>query len=328
MISVVSNQPFADRIRERYPEGLTGVFAIGGTRTTYILDQNRDKDDPGKIEDWSHHGEYLLRRYMEFAEMFFDLGGQNMIITALSFRGFYNRGEDYAYFVTKEMHRFIDDYALESYQRLNVDPYFTGIDTLLLFAEDSPVYQLGKTLYDFQAQWDYQPGRRKLIWEVASIPLYSFWRGSVDLSEQQQRALDASIADNEDQLEDVYRVLYRHFSTHAYGTDVPMPHFYLGTNKSGDLKWRSPMPLALSGGDYLRMFFTPYPTLFITPKIMRVMLEDLAFKERFFSDKSDYKGKFTTELAQAEYERVMRLRDDPNAILGLSRHVTLEDDES
>lgn len=312
---------FAQRIRERYPEGLTGIFAIGGTRTTYILDQNRDKEDPGKIEDFAAHGEYLLRRYFEFAEMFYSLGGQNMIITAFSFRGFYNRGREYAEFVTQEMMRFISDYAIEAYHHLDIDPYFTGIDTLLLFAEDSPVYQLGKSLQEFRAAWDYQDGRRKLIWEVASIPLYTFWQANYALSFEEQEALAKAVVENRDELENIYRVLYERFSYEAYGTAIPMPHFYLGTNKSGDLKWRSPMPLALSGGDYLRMFFTPYPTLFITPEIMQTILEDLAFNERFFSDKTDYEGKYTRELAQAEYERVMRLREDPNAILGLSRQV-------
>lgn len=315
------SQTFAERIRERYPEGLTGIFAIGGTRTTYILDQNRDKDDPGKIEDFAEHGEYLLRRYFEFADMFYSLGGQNMIITAFSFRGFYNRGKEYAEFLTQELARLSSEYAVAACKRLNIDPYFTGIDTLLLFAEDSPIYQLGKSLKEFQENWDYQDGRRKLIWEVASIPLYTLWHSGVMMSEDDHKAIATAIENNQDELEAIYRSLYQRFSLEAYGTEVPMPHFYLGTNKSGDLKWRSPMPLALSGGDYLRMFFTPYPTLFITPEIMQTMLDDLAFSERFFSDKTDYKGKFTRELAQAEYERVMRLREDPNAILGLSRRV-------
>ena len=314
-------QNFAKRIRERYPEGLTGVFAIGGTRTTYILDQNRDKEDPGKIEDFAAHGEFLLRRYFEFAEMFYTLGGQNMIITAFSFRGFYNRGQEYAEFVTAEMERFMSDYAVAACKRLKIDPYFTGIDTLLLFPEESPIYQLGRSLQRFQQQWRYKKGRRKLIWEIASIPLYSFWNSNFAMSLQDQEALAKAVVEHNDELENVYRVLYQFFSADVYGTEVPMPHFYLGTNKSGDLKWRSPMPLALSGGDYLRMFFTPYPTLFMTPEIMQVILEDLAFNERFFSDQTDYKGKYTRELAQAEYERVMRLRQDPNAVLGLSRRV-------
>lgn len=316
-----NRETFAQRIRERYPEGLTGIFAIGGTRTTYILDQNRDKDDPGKIEDFAAHGEFLLKRYFEFAEMFYSLGGQNMIITAFSFRGFYNRGQEYAEFVTQEMERFTSDYAIAAYKRLAIDPYFTGIDTLLLFPQASPVHQLGRSLQDFQDQWPYEEGRYKLVWEIASIPLYSFWQSSSTMPLNDQEALAAAIMQHTDELESVYRILYDYFSCAAYGTPIPMPHFYLGTNKSGDLKWRSPMPLSLSGGDYLRMFFTPYPTLFMTPEIMQVILEDLAFNARFFSDKTDYKGKYTRELAQAEYERVMRLRQDPNAVLGLSRRV-------
>ena len=62
---------------------------------------------------------------------------------------------------------------------------------------------------------------------------------------------------------------------------------------------------------------------------MQHILEDLAFKERFFSDKTDYKGKYTRELAQSEYQRVMNLSDDPENVLGLSRRVAvrMEDDE-
>jgi hypothetical protein len=317
---------FAARIHERYPEGLTGVFAIGGTRTTYILDQNRDKEDPGKIEDFAAHGEYLLQRYLEFAEMFYSLGGQNMIITAFSFRGFYNRGKEYAQYLTAELLRLASPAAVEGYKRIGIDPYFVGIDSLLFMPEDSPIHQMAQQLKAFQENWDYQAGRKKLIWEIASIPLLSFWQSDLYLDADEHRALEAKLLDTNEDLEAVYRSLYRHYSREVYGTDVPMPHFYLGTNKSGDLKWRSPMPLALSGGDYIRMFYTPYPTLFITPEIMQVMLEDLAFGKRFFSDKTDYKGKYTRELAQAEYERVMELRQDPNAILGLSRQVAVDVD--
>jgi hypothetical protein len=317
---------FAARIRERYPEGLTGVFAIGGTRTTYILDQNRDKEDPGRIDDFAAHGEYLLQRYLDFAEMFYSLGGQNMIITAFSFRGFYNRGKEYAQHLTSELLRLASPAAVEGYKRLEIDPYFIGIDSVMLMPTDSPIHQMGRQLKEFQENWDYQEGRPKLIWEIASIPLLSFWQNDLALTEEKFHAVEALLTEDNEELEEVYRHLYRHYSREVYGTDVPMPHFYLGTNKSGDLKWRSPMPLALSGGDYLRMFFTPYPTLFITPEIMQTILEDLAFGNRFFSDKTDYKGKYTRELAQAEYERVMQLRQDPNAILGLSRQVAVEMD--
>src|SRR5690349_19816013 len=100
---------FADRIRERYSEGLTGVFAIGGTRTTYILEQNRHQPDPGHIEDFIGQGTYLLNRYHDFIRQFLSLGAQNMIMTALSFRGFYNRGPEYAALVSQGMLQFINE---------------------------------------------------------------------------------------------------------------------------------------------------------------------------------------------------------------------------
>lgn len=323
-----AEQGFAKSIRERYPEGLTGVFAIGGTRTTYILEHNRQQlEDPGKIQDFAAHGEYLLNRYLQFADMFYSLGGQHMIITAFSFRGFYNRGEEYGLLVTEEMRRFISDTAQTYYREHEVDPYFVGIDTLLLL-DDTPMQALGRDLMEFQQSWRYEEGRRKLLWEVTSIPLYTFWHMFQTMSSDDRAALDAEIA-SKDNLEDVNRLLYRQYSRFAYGTDVPMPHFYLGTNKSGDLKWRSPMPLALSGGDYLRMFYTPYPTLFMTRESMRAMLEELAFKDRFYSAKTDYSGQYSTELIQAEYDRVNALSADPGTMLGFARKVgaAARDDE-
>src|SRR4051794_31760653 len=99
------DESFASRIQERYPEGLTGIFAIGGTRTTYILEQNRYAENPGRIEDFAAHGTFLQDRYCQFINMFMDLGGQNMIITASSFRGFHERGGEYAQLVAKEILR-------------------------------------------------------------------------------------------------------------------------------------------------------------------------------------------------------------------------------
>jgi hypothetical protein len=318
---IMNEAAFAAEIRARFPEGLTGVFAIGGTRTTYILEHNRQQiEDPGKITDFSAHGEYLLDRYLQFADMFYSLGGQNMIITAFSFRGFYNRGQEYGLLVTQEMQRFTNETAQAFYREHNIDPYFVGIDTLLHLPEGTPMHELGEHLTNFQKQWPYQEGRCKLLWEITSIPLYSFWHTFQAMNDDERAALDAEITSVEN-LEEVNRILYRRFSRAAYGTDVPMPQFYLGTNKSGDLKWRSPMPLALSGGDYLRMFYTPYPTLFTTRETLKAILEELAFKDRFYSAKTDYSGQYTPELIQSEYDRVMALSATQENVLGFARRV-------
>jgi hypothetical protein len=122
-----------------------------------------------------------------------------------------------------------------------------------------------------------------------------------------------------------HRLLYQHFSRHIYGMDVPMPHFYLGTNKSGDLKWRSPMPIALTGGDSsrqpIRMYYTPYPTLMMTRETLQEIISDLAFGSRFASVKTDYSGQYTPELAERQYERFLQLSADPETTVGLSRRL-------
>lgn len=309
---------FAENIRQKYPEGLTGIFAIGGTRTTYILEANRHQPDPGKIQDFADHGAFLQTRYQKFMRDFFSLGGQNMIITASSFRGFTERGGEYAKLVAVELLRLIDDSFQQFYRDEQIDPYFVGIDTLA-GAGDGP-REVSQAFQDFMKSWSYAEGRRKLVWEIASIPLLTFWNWTQGLNVQEREEINTLIAGTTD-MEALHRQLYEKFSQAVYGTALPMPHFYLGTNKSGDLKWRSPLPIALSGGEYMRLFYTPYPSLFTSRETMHRILNDLAFKERFFSVKTDYKDRFTNELAEAEYQRVMALSRDPETTLGLSRQI-------
>jgi hypothetical protein len=313
---------FAARVREHFaPSGLTAVFAIGATRRTYILDKNRRATDPGRIPDFSALGEYMAESYREFIRTFLSLGGQNLIVTALSFRSFFERGEDYARLVIPEMLRVIDERFLEFYRSEDIDPYFVGLESLLLQPEDSAVSQMAKRMVEFQRhEWTYQDGRRKLLWEVASMPLLALWQAFRSMPAEEQAQIDALIAAGHE-LEDLARLLHAKFSAKVYGVELPMPQLYIGTNMSGDLKWRSPMPLALSGGEYLRMFYTPYPTLFMTREVMRAIIEDLAFGKRFHSRKLDYEGRYTPELAEAEHARILALRDDVDSVLGLSRSV-------
>jgi hypothetical protein len=315
---------FQERITERYPEGLTGIFAIGGTRTTYILEQNRFNPDPGKIDDFAAQGEFLQQRYQQFIQMFFDLGGQNMLIGAFSFLGFYNRGEQYAQLATAEMFNMMDDRWKSFYRDHQIDPYFIGIDTLLRLPEAHSGHALGRAFADFQQQWDYQAGHRKVIWEIASIPLVSLWDAFSQMTDAEKQALQAFTTSTTD-LGQLQREYYRLFAQRLFGTDIPMPHFYLGTNKSGDLKLRAPMPLSLLGGEFLRLYYTPYPTLFLKTDTLQAILSDLAFNDRFFSDKVDYAGKYTQELVQAEYERVEQLASNPEVVLGYSRRVRDDD---
>ena len=316
---------FHELMREKYPNGLTGVFAIGGTRTTYILEQNRDADDPGEIVDFDEHSTYLMSRYRDFIRMYLELGGGHLIVTVFSFLGFHNRGPDYARFATENMKQLMLPEQVAFYKEMNIDPYFAGIDTLLLDPPESPVHQLGVELTAFQNNWDYQEGRHKLVWEIASLPLFSFWKIFSEMDSEQHAEIQASIQGLPD-FEAVYKALYPHYSQMVYGTQLPMPAFYLGTNKSGDLKWRSPMPISLSGGDFLRLFYTPYPTLFTRRETLKRIMEEVVYGKRFFSDQKDYSGRYTRELAQQEYERVMELSKDVNTTLGLARRVRIDDD--
>ncbi len=313
---------FAERIRQRYPEGLTGVFALGGTRTTYILEKSRDASDPGRIETMESYADYGFDLMYDFITSFFELGGQNIIFTPLSYQLFTTeRGTEYARTMADLCTRLLEGPWIDFCQRMNIDQYFVGIDTLLNVPAQNFTYELARRFEQFNQQWVYQEGRRKLIWEIASIPLFSFWRAHEVMGEEAQAALQAELDDCHD-LQTMHDLLYRYYSDAVYGTHVPMPHFYLGSNRNGDLKLRSLLPIALLCGGPFRQYYTPYPSLFTTRETMQVLLEDLAFGKPLSSKKLDYGGQVTPELMQAEYLRVQELRADPASTLGLVRQIS------
>lgn len=314
---------FADRIRARYPEGLTGLFAIGGTRTQFILENNRSNSNPGTIANPEEYASTLLKGYFDFCEMFFDLGGQNMVITALGFESFFQRGDTYARFIALSTLNLISKEAENYYHALEADPYFIGIDTLLLLPASHPAYELGSSLAQFMRQWDYNNSRRKIFWEIASIPLLTLWRAQEEEPFRNNGPAFPPVEQPAD-LVHVQRAFHEFFTRFAFGSLLPRPHFYLGTNRNGDLKLRTVLPASFIGGSDCRLYFTPYPSLMMTKDGMQAMLEDLAFNEqKLRSRQMDYKDRYTPELAEAEYQRFQRLAHDPSAIVGLSRNTSL-----
>ena len=122
-------------------------------------------------------------------------------------------------------------------------------------------------------------------------------------------------------------LLYRYYSQALYGTAIPAPHFSLGSNRNGDLQLRSIMPIALLCGGHFRLYYTPYPSLFMTRENLAAILENLAFGKPFRSTEIDYSGQISPELLQSEYQRVLELRTDPTSTLGMSRDLTMNDDD-
>src|SRR5260221_1647101 len=174
---MTSTQPnFAARIHERFPEGLTAIFAIGGTRTFYILEQQRLAADPGEM-DFGDYGGFIEGSYQTFIKNFLDLGGQNAIVTALSYLAFVtpgSRGHEYGPLAAREAMRLAGENFQAFYKNYNVDPYFVGIDTLRDLPTIPEALHLAEHLLEFQRNWTYREDARKVIWEVASIPLYTF----------------------------------------------------------------------------------------------------------------------------------------------------------
>jgi hypothetical protein len=317
---MTEEKSFVERIRERYPEGLTAVVPIGGTRTMYILDKQRHHENPGEIADFADHADYLLEQYFALIQMFFDLGGQNIIIPILAYDRFTAYGTRYAGLISDLTQMLIRDQAVKAYREKNIDPYFLGTDTLVKLPADHPGHGLGQALRAFQASWDYQAGRRKVFWEIAGLPLYSMWNSKNVMPPEEQAKLEAEIEATND-IEKVRHLAYNYYSKALYGTELPLPHFYLGCNRNGDLKVGSALSTTLTWGFMCRMFFVPYSTMFITRETLQTIIEDVAFGKLMRSKTADYDNRYTSEMAQAEYERMMELRADPMTTVGLSRQV-------
>jgi hypothetical protein len=319
-----SARSFSDQIRERYPEGLTGIFAPGGTRTTFILERQRNQENPGLIRNYTEYADYGLDRLFSIIETFFDLGVQNLIIPLFSYQGFYERGPEYADKAARLCLQVIQDERIAFYRQHQVDPYYVGIDTLQHLPADQFAHQLGVELENFQRGWSYQDGRRKLIWEVAPIPLFSFWRAHQVMGAAAQRELEENLQQSTD-MRDMHDKLYRYYARAVYGTDVPMAHFYLAANRNGDIKMRSMLPMSLICGGPFRMFFTPYPSLFLTREVIQAILEDLAFGKAFRSHSIDYNGLISADLLEAEYQRILSLSADPGNVVGMIRKIPQPD---
>lgn len=311
---------FYERIRQRYPEGLTGIIAIGGTRTTYILEHNRQSPNPGQIRDFEHYADTMLTAYLRLIVDYYALGGQNLIIPPLAYQRFQNRGEEYAQYISKLTLRLVEGEMVQFYQDHQIDPYFTGIDTLVHLPDRHVAHELGVQIADFQRHWDYQAGRRKLIWEIAPIPLFSFFSAREALGDDAYRELAVEINTAQD-MNRMQELVYEYYARAVYGTVLPFPHFYIGSNRNGDLKPRAIAPFALYSGENIRLYFTPYPSLFMTREALRAILEDVAFGETLSSYKTDYDNQYTPAMAEAEYQRIMKLRDDPQSTIGLTRRI-------
>lgn len=318
MIDILS---FAQRIRAHFSDNLTGIIVVGGTRTKYILDHRHEQADPGAIPDLTAYTMETLQGYLDVVSAFFELGGQNLIAPILSHQGFYDRGSEFGDLLAQFSHMMVDAERTAYYRALDVDPYFVGIDTLLALPKESAQYTLGVAYAEFQRRWEYRPGRRKLLWEVAPIPLYS-------LAHQRELASPEALADFDNRLSqaadmrEMQRLTYAFYANLLYGTDVPEPHFYLATGRNGDLKLRAMTPIALMCGPATRFYYTPYPSIALTREALATVIEDVAFGERFRTDELDYRGKYSPELLEAEYQRLQALVADPSSIIGLTRKVT------
>ena len=321
----MTDHDFKRRIQDHFEGNLTGALVVSGTRTAYILEQSQSQsfkeEDPGAIDRFREYADFLIPKYQRVIKMFFDLGGQNLIIPIYPYQVFYARGEEYAKLAMETTTLLIEESFVNFYKKMGIDPYFAGLDSLKQFPIDHMAHQVYQRLKMFCDQWDYKHDHLKVIWEVAPVPLFSYWNNSQSDSNQQ---LTEAITSTND-LRDIYNLLYKHYSKAVYGVELPMPHFYIGSNRNGELKLRSMYPISMLAGDPFRLFYLPYPTLYLSEIVFKAILEDLAFGEPLRALKKDYSGQLTSEMIRAERQRIIEISNDPSAVVGMTRYLPQND---
>lgn len=296
-------------IKKKYPEGLCGIFVFGGTRTSYATQIRRHATEPGAIESFQDYTEYGLTRSLEIIHNFFELGGKYAILEILDIHRIAGERGAYTNPAIDANYALIDEKRQQFYLENQIDPYFVGIDALLQLSESHLAYKLAKRLQEFQMSWSRDEAHCKLIYSIAPLPLYTFSK------------IQFELLSDEDNLLNLANKLYRQFSVASYGLYVPPPAFYIGQARNGSMQSASRLPLALDVTGKLRLYYTQYPSFYLSKTGLKTILDDLLYEsENGLNSKTyDYNGQITPEMAHEMHEYFSRLADDGESILGL-RH--------
>ncbi len=287
---------------------ITAIISFGGTRMAYILEENRDRNNPGEI-DYPAYLDYCLQKIRNIISYYFQAGGKHLVLEGLDI-GLISgdRGDEYARIVSTYMIRLADDMA-EFYRSNNADVTFVGIDAIQELPQTHAARRMGEYLATFNETWQYDYGsRRQIIWNVAAIPLYTLYNISATVDNSDIDMLDLVQAEYE---------IYDRYAKQVYGFHLPMPDMYIGSNTNGDNPLSSRLPVALGVKYHFRSFYVPFPTFFLKQHHFDAIIADLSKKPQHDSYRLDYKGQLSTEAVQYAYEYYSKLAQEKNSITGL-----------
>lgn len=311
---------FANRVRSHFPEGLTGVISPGGTRSAYILAYNRHNKNPGKI-DFADYAEKTFISYCQLLLNFFELGGQNIIDAAPPLGLALTRSPEYIQKMTQYYLTYISQPMQDSYRKMQIDPYFVGLEAIMDSNSTSVLHQYGQRLIDFMETWPYNAGNRKLIFEISPIPLYSLWHSFQAMSASDREHLDNQLrSEVETDFNKLNNTLYRYFIRAIYGFELPPPHFTLSTNAKGSCKAYLSMPTLFSSGINMKFFYTPYSPIHMKRGALKRIIEDLIAPKQSVSHEMDYRTQsLSSQNMATAFVAMQELIDDFDSILGLTK---------
>lgn len=287
---------------------ITAILSFSGTRMAYVLERNRDKENPGEI-DYPDYLDYSLGKIKDIVTYYFEAGGQNLILEVLDVGLMTDdRGEQYADLATQYIYELADGLN-KFYREIEADVTFIGIDAIQHLPTGHPAQKLGKYLNDFNNQWQYDyNNRHQILWNIAAIPLYTIHQASQSSGFSQI---------NMEKITKVEADYYENFAQQIYGFNCPMPDLYISSNTNGDFTINSRLPLTLGLNYHFRLFYVPFPTFFMTQDHFNTIMLDMEAKLIYNSYAIDYGGQISQDTAKRGYEYYKAMAKSGENISGL-----------
>src|SRR5579859_3209370 len=131
---ITERETLASQLQAAYPQGLTGIFISGTTRRQYLYERGDSSD--GRITDFSDYVDYMLRKVLELARLFYAYGGRHFITPLFWWNAFESRGSELARMYRDFGGNLVKGMAQAFYEEEKVTPIFLGLDTWLAMPPD------------------------------------------------------------------------------------------------------------------------------------------------------------------------------------------------
>ncbi|MEO1253648.1 MAG: hypothetical protein AAFY41_02005 [Bacteroidota bacterium] len=276
---------------------VSGIIVVGGTRTAYIID--RQLSD-GKIIDFQDYANYCAEHYQRIITDFISLGGTHVQIPVYGWQAF-QRGDDYINAIAQSVLMLTNSDFDQFYRENNIQPYFSGLELLYQLPHEHPFHETLVHLETYKNNFK-GSGDRAVIWGIMPIPILA-------ITQAQQPDFSALNAD------EIPSFLYEYYSKIVYGVECPLPDFYIGSARTGQIKLRTALHPSIAPGATTKYYWLQYPTIWLNRTTLEIIMIDCQ-KQYMNQSNFDYESQMTPMLLEELTTRFRNVINDTSKIIG------------